>query len=150
MKTMYNIPFIAALILATACSPQARLTRLLTHHPELTLSDTLSFRDTIILAPVEADTVIALAELKDTVYLRNESLEISLLATASTLFVKGKCKTDTVYRTHRVNVEKIKVVKPDRLDAFISKIPWLVVGLIAMAALTCLVLYRKKINILLP
>ncbi|MEI6174933.1 MAG: hypothetical protein WCR01_14375 [Bacteroidota bacterium] len=148
MKTMYNIPFMAALILITACSPQARLTRLLARHPELTLSDTLTIRDTIIVMPIEADTVISLAELRDTVYLRNEQLEIALQSTANTLFVKGKCKADTVYRTHRITVERIKVIKPDRLDAFIAKIPWLVVGLIVVAVLIALVLFRKKINAL--
>ncbi|MFZ4563955.1 MAG: hypothetical protein ACOYNU_11290 [Bacteroidales bacterium] len=148
MKTMYNIPFMAALILITACSPQARLTRLLARHPELTLSDTLTIRDTIVVMPIEADTVISLAELRDTVYLRNEQLEIALQSTANTLFVKGKCKADTVYRTHRITVERIKVIKPDRLDAFIAKIPWLVVGLIVVAVLIALVLFRKKINAL--
>ena len=145
---MYNIPFMAALILITACSPQARLTRLLARHPELTLSDTLTIRDTIIVMPIEADTVISLAELRDTVYLRNEQLEIALQSTANTLFVKGECKADTVYRTHRITVERIKVIKPDRLDAFIAKIPWLVVGLIVVAVLIALVLFRKKINAL--
>jgi hypothetical protein len=52
-----------------------------------------------------------------------------------TLFLTGNCKGDTVYITRKIPVEKIKIVKPDILDNFISKLPWMVIGLISLILL---------------
>ena len=146
MKPIQKILPLAVLILLSACSPSARIARILERHPELTLSDTLLIRDTIPLPSMEADTLLQLEAMKDTVFLRNDRLDIALSSNLKTLYVKGKCKADTIYRTHRVTVEKIRIMKPNRLDALIAKIPWLVVGLIAILALTGLVVYRKKLK----
>ena len=144
MKTILKICLMAAMMGEMACSPQTRLSRMLMRHPELTLSDTLVFRDTVNIPAIVADTVVGLATLNDTVFLRNDRLEIALQATPETLYVKGKCKADTIYRTHRVAVEKVKVVKPNRLNALIATVPWLVTGLIAIALLFVVLVYRKN------
>ncbi|MCK9422207.1 MAG: hypothetical protein M0Q38_06385 [Bacteroidales bacterium] len=146
MNPTLKILIIAVLALASSCSPSARLTRLLSRHPELTMPDTLTIRDTITVPTVVADTLIPTMALKDTVWLRSGRLEIALQATPKTLYVKGKCKADTIVRTHRVITEKIKVIKPNRTDALIAKIPWLVVGLITIAAITWSVISRLKVS----
>lgn len=144
MKKVLNILILAVLTTSMACSPSRRLARLVAHHPELAMADTLLLRDTVAVQPVEADTIVSLKSLNDTMFLRNGRLEVVLKTGQDTLYVKGTCKADTIYRTHRVAVEKVMVVRPNRTDALIAKIPWLVAGLIAMAGLAGYVVFRKR------
>ncbi|MCK9422171.1 MAG: hypothetical protein M0Q38_06205 [Bacteroidales bacterium] len=144
MKNILKILFLAGMMLHTACSPSARVSRILSRHPELTVTDTLIFRDMIAIPSIEADTVIRFGALKEPVFLRHERLEVELQYNKETLFVKGKCKADTIYRTHRIPVEKIKLIKPNRIDALIARIPWLVMGLIAVSVVIGLMIYRKN------
>lgn len=132
MKTIYAASCIFLLVILSGCSPSHRLNRLLDAHPELTVADTLVVTDTITTAQVEADTLIPLAGLSEPVIIQKGPLEIIVQTLRDTLYVQGKCKADTIYRTRRIPVEKIRIVKPDRLDAIISRIPWLAAALIAM------------------
>ena len=118
--------------LLIGCSATQRLNRLLDEHPELVVADTLVITDTITTAQVEADTLIPLARLSEPVIIQKGPLEIIVQTLRDTLYVQGKCKADTIYRTRRIPVEKIRIVKPDRLDALISRIPWLSAALIAL------------------
>jgi len=144
MKTNNKILLLAILVMSSSCSPSERLGRLISNHPELTLSDTLTLRDTIPVPFVQANTLIPFIALKDTVLLKSGRLEIALQAARETLYVKGKCGADTIIRTRRVMVEKIRVIKPDRLDALIAKIPWLVTGLITITIIAGFLIYRIR------
>ena len=62
-----------------------------------------------------------------------------------TIHLKGKCKPDTIYRIRSIPFERIKLVKPDRADAVIARIPWLVAGLIAIMVLGGLALHRLNV-----
>jgi hypothetical protein len=123
------------LLLIIACSPSKRLSRLITHHPELITQDTLTFRDTIITSTNNIDTAILIKNLTDTIILVKDNLRITLKRVHDTLFIQGECKGDTIYIEHRVPVEKVKFVKPDKFDTLIAKLPWLIAGLIALVIL---------------
>ena len=120
------------LILLVSCSPEKRLSRLVKHHPELKVTDTLIIRDTVSLALIQADTVLHIDSLFDTVTISKDRLEVSILRLHDTLYVQGKCKADTIFFEKKIPFEKIVIVKPDRVDQLISRIPWVVVGLISI------------------
>ena len=121
------LPFLMILLLSS-CSPQYRLNRLLALHPELKTIDTLFIRDSLIVPQIQVDTILDLKTIPDTVIIQKDRLQIKLSKIHDTLFLTGKCKGDTVYITRKIPVEKIKIVKPDYLDNFISKLPWIVIG----------------------
>ena len=66
---MKPIPYILLifLVFCQSCSPKVRLSRLLEHHPELTVSDTVRFHDTVAIPAAFADTIIELKMMTDTV-----------------------------------------------------------------------------------
>jgi len=132
MKT-FDIILIAAVL--TACSPQTRLNRLMARHPELTTVDTLCLRDTLRIPEAKAETVLNLALMRDTVYLQKDRLEVSIQRHRDTLYVRGRCRSDTIIFTRKVPVVKVRYIKPDRLTAVLQRIPWLVAGLIAVCIL---------------
>lgn len=121
------------LTLLTACSAERRLERLVARHPELRVADTLLFRDTIKLAPVEVDTALPLINLSDTVVISRDRLEIKLFKVHDTLHVMGKCKADTIVRELRIPVERIKLVKEK--GNVLGKLLWVVLGLGVIAML---------------
>jgi hypothetical protein len=145
MKTILKISLLLVLSIQTGCSPSARLNRLLTHHPELKIYDTIVISDTMTIPQVEADTVFYLDSIHDTILLQKDRLEITLTRIHDTLYIRGKCKADTVIIHRSIPVEKIQIVKPDKLDQLISKIPWLISGLIFIILLVALLVFKFKI-----
>ena len=117
------------LLLCLGCSPQRRLVRLLEHHPELTVADTVRFRDTVTIPSVQADTFINLTNMTDTVVVEKERLSVKLFRHRDTLYLKSECKADTIFRDRMIAVEKIKMIKPDTAEKLRWKLlPWLVLG----------------------
>jgi len=116
--------------LAISCSPQKRLSRLVNHHPELKTTDTLHIRDTIPIPMVQADTLLHIDSLFDTVLLTKDRLKVSVLRLRDTLYLQGECKADTVFLEKKIPVERIINVKPDRINQLISRIPGVVIGLV--------------------
>lgn len=96
---------------STSCSPERRLGKLLHSHPELLVADTVEISDTLTRLEVTTDTTLLISHLPDTVHLTRDRIEISLVKVHDTLYLKGKCKADTLIRTLRIPVEKIKMVK---------------------------------------
>jgi len=144
MKTNLKFLLIISIALYSACSPSHRLTSLISNHPELTTTDTLLLKDTIAIPLAKADTTLDFNSLFKPVFLNQGRLEMEIQAVHDTLYVKGKCKPDTIYRTRSIPVEKIKLVKPNRTDAIIARIPWLVAGLIAITVFGGLVYLRNS------
>jgi len=118
----------------TACSPQRRLQRLVAHHPELRMADTLLVSDTVVTAAITVDTAIPLTRLTDTVVIARDKLEIKLVKIRDTIHVTGTCKADTIVREVRVPVEKFKLVKAEA-GGWLSKLPWIILGLIVIAVI---------------
>ena len=116
----------------TACSPQRRIERIVARHPELRMADTLLVPDTMVMAAITADTAIPLARLSDTVAITRNRLEILLISRRDTIHVRGTCKADTILRVLRVPVERIKLVSAE--GGWLGKVPWIVLGLVVVAA----------------
>jgi len=142
MKTILKISLLLVLSTQTGCSPSARLNRLLTRHPELMISDTIVISDTMTIPQVEADTAFYLDSIHDTIILHKDRLEITINRIHDTLYIRGKCKADTVIIHRTVPVEKIKIIKPDKLDQLISKIPWIISGLICLLISAIIILLK--------
>ncbi|TSA24787.1 MAG: hypothetical protein D4R67_11250 [Bacteroidetes bacterium] len=142
MKTLLAI--LIFLIVASGCSPTHRLNRLLALHPELKIPDTILIIDTLTTPQYEADTVIHIDSIHDTVILQKDRLEIKLNRIHDTLYIQGKCKADTVIIQRTIPVEKIKIVRPDKLDNLISALPWFVSGFIVFMALGFFFLRNRK------
>ena len=132
---LMTIPF---LVIVCSCSPQRRLERLVMHHPELVLTDTLVLKDTVITPAVAADTMFLFSTLPGLVSLKKDNLEMQVLKMHDTLYLSGKCKSDTIIKTLFKPVEKIKIIKSNTVDALIKKLPWIVIGLIVI---TCLIIF---------
>jgi len=142
MKT--HLFLFSILLLSVACSPSKRLEHLISHYPELMTKDTLTFRDTIIMHATKVDTAILINSLTDTVYLNKDNLQITLKRVHDTLYIHGKCKGDTIYIERKIPVEKIKLVKTDKLDNLITKLPCLITGLISLIILTIFLIHKLK------
>ena len=144
MKRIHKMIFLVILcvIVFASCSPSTRLASLLEHHPELMIPDTLFIQDTIPLPFIQADTSWHIDNLNDTAFLTKDRLEVSLQRLLDTIYLQGKCKADTIYIEYRVPIEKIKLVKQDKLDQLISQIPWIAVGVIAVILFFILLLFR--------
>jgi len=142
MKTI--LPILMLLIVASSCSPTHRLNRLLALHPELKIPDTILINDTLTTPQYEADTVIHIDSIHDTVIVQKDKLEIKLKRIHDTLYIQGKCKADTVIVQRIIPVEKIKVVKVDKLDNLIQNIPWIVAGLIFTILFLGLIVLKFK------
>ena len=139
-----TLSLLLLLLLFTSCSPSYRLNRLLALHPELKTPDTLLIKDSVIIPQIQADTLFDFKTIRDTVIIEKDRLQIKLSRIHDTLFLTGKCKGDTVYIIRKIPVEKIKIVKPDYLDNFISKLPWIVIGFICMVLLFVFIRWFPK------
>ena len=80
-----------------ACSPRTRFTRLITKHPELITTDSVTIHDTVrvVVPEVKVDTVVKVNDLLDTIFLEKEQLKVKVWMKGDQVFIEGKC--DTVY-----------------------------------------------------
>jgi len=117
--------------------------RLIAKHPELVMQDTINIKDTVITPSVIADTSIGLRTLTDTLILRKENLEVKVMKMHDTLYISGNCKSDTIYKTIKVPVMKVKIIKPDKIDALIDKLPWIVIAGIMLILLIIFLVLRR-------
>lgn len=142
---------IISFVLLTACSPQRRLERLVRRHPELKTTDTISIRDTVCVPGETLDTVImgsaildAGCMMSDPVHLEKGRLQILLRKVHDTLYIRGKCKPDTVVIRRNIPVEKIRIIRPDNRSALIGKIPWIVAAVVAVCVAIIVGWIRKR------
>src|SRR5271157_90550 len=96
MKTPLKLAFLAIILLIAGCTPESRLKKLLKHHPELKAPDTILVQDTLFIPGIKADTTFNLTQLRDTVWLDAGRLAVSMIAKNETLYVRGRCKPDTI------------------------------------------------------
>ena len=144
MKTNIQIVLVM-LLLVSACSPTSRLERLLLNHPELAFKDTLEVNDTVAIPLAQAETAVPLYLLHQPLCLSSGRLEMEIKRVHDTIRIKGKCKPDTIIHRQIIPFERIKWIKPNRTDAIIARIPWLVVGLLALLGIGIFVSVRKRL-----
>ena len=106
------ILFTFSFLLLASCTPQKRLHRLLTKHPELTQLDTLIIQDTIITPGVNIDTIFHSSVLKDTITITKENLQIKLIQINDTIYLDAVVEPDTVIISKEIIVDRIIHTKP--------------------------------------
>jgi hypothetical protein len=94
---MKQLTIILLTLTMIACSPRTRFTRLITKHPELITTDSVTIHDTVrvVVPEVKVDTVVKVNDLLDTIFLEKEQLKVKVWMKGDQVFIEGKC--DTVY-----------------------------------------------------
>ena len=106
--------FIAVLLLLVSCSPQKRLHRLVSKHPELTRIDTIKIQDSVFVLGTNVDTVFRSSLLHDTVTITQEKLQIKLIEKNDTIYLNANVKPDTIIITKEIPVQKIVHIEPEK------------------------------------
>lgn len=101
------ILFSLSLILITSCSPERRLHRLVTKHPELLRIDTIRISDTTIISEIRIDTAFHHSSFKDTVIITKEKLKLQLIEINDTIYMNVYQEPDTIIITKEIPVERI-------------------------------------------
>lgn len=104
-----------------ACSPQTRFTRLVTKHPELLTTDSVTIHDTVrvIVPEVKVDTVVKVNKLLDTVFIEKDQLKVKVWMKGDDVFIEGKC--DTVY-VDKIIERKIPIKYYEKSKSVIEKL----------------------------
>ena len=108
------IYLILVIIIFVSCSPQRRLDRLVTKHPELTRIDTIKIQDSVFVPGTKVDTVFRASLLHDTVRITQEKLQIQLIERNDTIYLNAQVEPDTIIITKEIPVQKIIHVKPQK------------------------------------
>ena len=124
------IAIMIAIIFMCSCSPQKRLNRLLSKHPELVTTDTVYKNDTTVVFGTQIDTVILSGVTVDTLVIREKQLEIKYFNNGKTVYLKGVC--DTIVKVKKVisTVNTVSVKPLTRKERFIFWVAdniWLIV-----------------------
>ena len=109
-----TILIIFSILLLASCSPQRRLHRLVTKHPELSRVDTIKIQDTVIVPGPKIDTVFHSSVLKDTLIITKEKLQIRLLEINDTIYLDAEVEPDTVILTKEILVDRIIHTEPEK------------------------------------
>ena len=106
-RIIKNIVQVILICLITSCSPQKRLNRLLTKHPELTEMDTLIIRDTVVINSYVHDTTTIMMFHDTTTVLNNEKVILKYFydTLRETIYHDVECVGDTVYTEKLVPVK---------------------------------------------
>lgn len=108
-------------IMAVACSPQQRISRIVSRHPELKVKDSLRFSDSIIvparyLSKRLPDSLLFLLHDNDSIVISSNGITVVLKHAKDTTCITITAKPDTLVMDTTLHVEKIKVVQDDTKD----------------------------------
>jgi len=148
---MRSVIIISLLLLTLpACyllkSPAERLDYLISKHPELATTDTMTLTDTLITELLQLDSVYVMSPGgRDTLIIREHNITTRIIRQYDTLYVRTTAAPDTIIRTQTVTVERIKHVPMSVSDAasrLWQKYRWWVLGLVVLI-LALLILRRR-------
>ena len=102
------IQIILISLLFICCSPQERLNRLITKHPELSQKDTIIVRDTVIVQNYNYDTTTIIKLHDTTTVINNERVILKYYydTLREVIYHDVECLGDTVYTEKLITVEK--------------------------------------------
>ena len=105
IKNYFQVILICLIV---GCSPQKRLNKLLTKHPQLTQQDTIVVRDTVTIQTYVHDTTTVLEFHDTTTVINNEQVILKYFHDTLTKEIHHyvECKGDTVYMEKLVPIEK--------------------------------------------
>ena len=102
------IKIILISLLFICCSPQERLNRLISKHPELSQKDTIIVRDTVVVQNYNYDTTTIIRSHDTTTVINNERVILKYYydTLREVIYHDVECLGDTVYIETLVPVEK--------------------------------------------
>jgi hypothetical protein len=115
MKAVISICLLCVLV---ACSPSRKLSRLIRKHPELVKVDTLRVHDTTITEHVRKDTFLNWNTLYDTAYIYKDKLSIRVVRVNDSIYIRGECLSDTIYKTIEVPYNYVQPIKKMKTPAY--------------------------------
>lgn len=97
------------LLLLVSCTPQKRLNRLITKHPNLIQLDTLIVRDTIVINSYNYDTITNFKYSDTTIIVNTEKVLAKYYfdTLRQEIWHQIECKEDTIFYEKLVPVEKV-------------------------------------------
>lgn len=97
-----------ACLILFACTPQKRLNRLITRHPELLEMDTIVVIDTVIIENYNYDTTTIIKLHDSTIVINNEKVILRYFydTLREIIYHEVECLGDTVYTEKIITVEK--------------------------------------------
>jgi len=103
-----------------------------------TSTEVVTFHDTIYTERVVKDTIFSFTNSSDTVILKQDNLQIKYYYNThdSTVYIKGECKTDTIYKDRVVTINN-KTYEWSLKEAIKSNLLW--IGLILFIVLILLI-----------
>ena len=141
--------FLMSVILLCGCSPQKRLQRLISKHPELINTDTVYRNDTTIINGTQIDTIFKSGITKDTLIIRENNLTIKYFNDGKTTYIKGKVDTITIVKKMPYVVNSVSVKPFTRKERFVM---WVAdnIWLIILLSMGLFWLVKKLISLYLP
>ena len=109
IKSFIEVVFLCLLLyLLFSCTPQRRLNRLLTNHPELLEKDTIVVRDTVVVENYNYDTTTIIKLHDTTTVINNERVILKYYydTLREVIHHDVECLGDTVYIETLVPIEK--------------------------------------------
>ena len=102
------IQIILVSLLLIGCSPQERLNRLMTRFPQLTETDTIYVRDTVVVENYNYDTTTIIRTHDTTTVINNERVILKYFydTLREVIHHEVECLGDTVYTEKLVTIEK--------------------------------------------
>ena len=127
------------LLLLVSCTPQKRLNRLITKHPNLIQLDTLIVRDTIVIESFNYDTITTFKYSDTTIIVNTEKVLAKYYydTLRQEIWHQIECKEDTIFYEKLVPVEKVVYKEL----SFWEKYSLLIY--IALALFVLLIIYKR-------
>lgn len=109
--TLSPLLFIGILVCISSCSPQQRIARIANKY-NLVKSDTIFKKDTVIVEGSMRDTTIHYYQ-RDTIVLKENNMTLRYYYNIhdSTVYLRGECAADTIYRNIPVAINSINVTE---------------------------------------
>lgn len=132
---------------ATGCSPQKRLDRILKHHPELMVTNTVTFKDTIYIASHSIDTLFS--NTIDTMVVQDSTMKITYIKLKEKVYLKGEIKERIVPVVKTVEVKVPAKTITNTVEHWYHKwlIWWFIITLLGIIAYLLVFILRKKTSI---
>lgn len=99
------------LLVIFGCSPQKRIQRIVSKHPELLQKDTIKISDTTIIPGIAIDTVFITSK-TDTIVFWKDNIKVQIIRSFDTLRTEITSSPDTIIKNINVPVDRI-VIKND-------------------------------------
>lgn len=106
--------------------------------------EVVTIRDTIYTERVVKDTIFSFTNSSDTVVLKQNNMQIKYYYNThdSTVYIKGECKTDTIYKDRVITVNN-KNIEFSFKDWIKSNLIWLSIALFLLAVLYIILRFFK-------